>query len=164
MLSTEVTAVVFSESSFNWCATGGMDGVLKIWDLADKGHCLHACRVAATNPPGNAITQLTWHPYLTVVIESTCQGQIHLWDARHGQLLQTLTGHVSVINDVDVSFDPPSMEEVIESQRSGNGRGQDFAMIVTASDDNTVRFFRVDIGAALERAAATRRLQSGMII
>ena len=154
-----VEAVGFSKSNPNWCATGGMDGVLKIWDLANQGQCRHSCRVNQSaaaaaaqqqqllQPPqsiltGDGITQLKWHPTMPLVVTSTCRGQVHLWDARNGQLLQTLTGHSDVINDMDVSFVPSS---------TGGAGGH--AVVVTASDDKTVRIFDLDIDAVLLHAS-----------
>lgn len=158
-LPSGVEAVGFCQSNPNWCATGGMDGVLKIWDLSNQG-CRHSCRVHTPNPAttssppdtsltpeqpqtqaaprGDGITQLQWHPTLPLVITSTCRGQVHLWDARNGQLLQTLTGHTDVINDMNVSFVPPVAPSV-----AGH------AIIVTASDDKTVRIFDLDMDAAI---------------
>lgn len=156
-----VEAVGFSKSNPNWCATGGMDGVLKIWDLANQGQCRHSCRinhqsaeqqqqqqqppvpvVQSLKPTGDGITQLQWHPTLPLVITSTCRGQVHFWDARNGQLLQSLTGHSDVINDMDVSFVP-----------SASGGGGGHAVVVTASDDKSVRVFDLDIDALLVQAA-----------
>ena len=117
-----------------------MDGVLKIWDLANQGQCRHSCKLNTEQKAGDGITQLAWHPTLPLVVTSTTRGQVHLWDARNGQLLQTLTGHTDVINDMDVSF-------VAGSGAAGQ------AVIVTASDDKTVRIFNVDIDAALAQAA-----------
>lgn len=142
LVPSGVEAVGFCKSNPNWCATGGMDGVLKIWDLANQGQCRHSCKLHNSEEKGDGITQLTWHPTLPLVVTSTTRGQVHVWDARNGQLLQTLTGHTDVINDMDVSFVVPP---------AGSSAGQ--AVIVTASDDKTVRIFNVDIDAALAQAA-----------
>lgn len=146
-----VEAVGFSKSNPSWCATGGMDGVLRIWDLATNGQCRHVCRAnvpanqqlipqqqeqqALQSPVADGITQLRWHPSLPLVITSTCGGKVHVWDARNGNLLHTLTGHSDVINHMDVAFAPPAAT-------GGTGGGQ--AMVVTGSDDTTVRIFVVD--------------------
>ena len=140
MVPSGVEAVGFCRSNPNWCATGGMDGVLRIWDLANQGQCRHACRLESQQS-GDGITKLAWHPTLPLVITSTCRGQVHLWDARNGQRLQTLTGHSDVINDLQVTFQP-----------SATGPAG-LAVIVTASDDKTVRVFQTDIDQALAQAS-----------
>ena len=156
-LPSGVEAVGFCKSNPHWCATGGMDGVLKIWDLANQGQVRHTCQAAAAdadagnsssssrnNGAGNGITKLEWHPTLPLVITSNCRGRIHLWDARNGQLLETLTGHRDVINDMGVVFVPSASAQ--PTAAAGH------ALIVTGSDDHTVRVFDLDIDAALAKA------------
>jgi WD40 repeat protein len=108
-LPMSVEAVGFASQSVNpsWCATAGVDGVLKIWDYLTNGQCRHTCRppsgeeggppsgeegVGQDNPNGG-ITRLQWHPSLPLVFTSACNGTIQLWDARNGRLVHTLTGH-----------------------------------------------------------------------
>jgi ribosome assembly protein SQT1 len=144
-LPMSVEAVGFSPSNPHWCATGGVDGVLKIWDLT-TGQCRQVCQpprqadggasaaTAAASPglsPLGGITRLQWHPSLPLVVASTTLGRVHVWDARNGLLLHTLTGHVDVINDMSVLFHP----------HGGS------ATVVTAGEDRTVRVFELDAGA-----------------
>ena len=75
-------------------------------------------------------------------LSGTVAGRPIQIDARNGQLLQTLTGHSDVINDMDVSFVPSS---------TGGAGGH--AVVVTASDDKTVRIFDLDIDAVLLHAS-----------
>jgi ribosome assembly protein SQT1 len=136
-LPMSVEAVGFSPSNPHWCATGGVDGVLKIWDLT-SGQCRQICQPpggtddASASAPSSVggITRLQWHPTLPLVVTCTTLGNVHLWDARNGQLLHTLTGHVDVINDVSVLFSPL------------NGSGT----LVTAGEDHSVRVFELDAG------------------
>jgi angio-associated migratory cell protein len=131
-----VEAVGFAPSQPNWCATGGVDGKLKIWDLSRDGQCRQVCvppemdSVAAV-PDG--ITRLQWHPLLPLVFTASNSGSVRLWDARNGSLLYTLTGGVEQINDMEVQFVPSS----------------GLAIIVTASDDKTVRVFELDVNTLL---------------
>jgi angio-associated migratory cell protein len=132
LLPSSVEAVAFAGSNPTWCATGGMDGVLKVWDLANNAQCRHACR-----PDGAAggITRIQWHPNLPVVFTSSTAGAVRLWDARNGQLLQTLTGgSAEVINDMSVQW--------LDGGKS--------AVVVTASDDGKVRIFDVNIAALMD--------------
>ena len=130
-LPTSVETVAFSPGNSNWCATGGVDGVLKVWDLANDGQCRHVCR-----PEGitGGITRLQWHPSLALVFSSYTDGAVRLWDARNGQLLKTLTGSTEVLNDLCVQF-------------TNGGKS---SIVMTASDDGNLRVFHVDVASLLE--------------
>lgn len=131
-LPMSVEAVGFALSNPNWCATGGVDGVLKIWDLTnDGGQCRQVCP-----PPGDSagITRLQWHPTLPLVLTCCADGAVRLWDARNGTLVKTMTGHGDIINDMGVDF----------FENGGT------AIVCTGSDDKTVRVFEIDIAAALQ--------------
>ena len=131
-----VEAVGFFPAQPNWCATAGVNGLLKIWDLANDGQCRQLC-----SPEGDgtdSITRLKWHPKLPIVFTTTMSGKVRLWDARNGSLLHTLTGHSDVINDVDMQF-------------SENG----VAVVVSGGDDKTVRVFEVDTNSLLQQVTAS---------
>lgn len=134
-----VEAVGFFPAQPNWCATAGVDGKLKIWDLANDGHCRQVCTPpeAPEADGSDSITRLRWHPSLPLVFTTTISGKIRLWDARTGALLATLTGHTDVINDMDIQF-------------AENGS----AVIVTVSDDKSIRTFEVDVNAILAQQTA----------
>ena len=131
-LPMSVEAVGFSTSNPNWVATGGVDGVLKIWDLSiGDGTCRHQCK---TGMEHEGITRLKWHPSLPVVFTSTSRGRIQVWDARSGSLLQTLTGHADSINDLDFQFTAAGV-----------------AVITTVSDDKSLRVFESNVPALLNQ-------------
>jgi ribosome assembly protein SQT1 len=139
-LPMSVEAVGFATVNPNWCATGGVDGVLKIWDLANDGTCRQVCRradAAASNAGG--ITRLKWHPTLPLLFASYSDGAVRLWDARNGTMLQTITGHLDMINDMEIVYVDPA---------GGT------AVIVSGSDDKTARIYEIDIHAALQSAQA----------
>jgi ribosome assembly protein SQT1 len=128
-----VEAVGFCPAQPNWCATGGVDGCLKIWDLAIDGQCRQVC-----TPEGegtDSITRLKWHSKLPIVFTTTISGKVRMWDARNGCLLHTLTGHTDVINDMDIQF-------------LDNGT----AVIVSAGDDKSVRVFELDVNTIIQQA------------
>lgn len=132
---TSVEAVGFFPLQQSWCATGGIDGRLKIWDLTKDGLCRHTCF-----PPGeekDSITRLRWHPKLPVVFTTSVSGVIRLWDARNGNLVHSVTGHTETINDFDINF-------------FDNG----VAVIVSTGDDKTIRVFEVDVNAVLQQASS----------
>lgn len=134
-----VEAVGFSPSQPNWCATGGVDGKLKIWDLARDGQCRQVCA-----PPDSevvdSITRISWHPTLPFVFAATINGSVRVWDARNGTLLHTLTGGSTAdqINDMDVQFLPDGS-----------------AVVVAASDDNAVRVFELNVNALAQGPSDT---------
>lgn len=135
-LPMSVEAVGFCPVMSQWCATAGVDGVLKIWDLT-TGQCRQVCRVGVDESvvQQEGITRLQWHNTLPLVFTATTSGVVRLWDARNGVLLQSLTtGTSSVLNDMQVHF---------ASERS--------TIIVTGSDDFTVRTFDVDVPSLLQQ-------------
>jgi WD40 repeat protein len=129
-----VEAVGFSPSNPNWCATGGVNGVLKIWDFSIEGQCRHTCKMEEEHQDG--ITRLCWHPTIPLVFTTTSRGRIYLWDARNGKLIHTLTGHTEMINDLDIQF------------MDGGA-----AVVVSVGDDSSIRIFEVDVRAVLAQAA-----------
>jgi len=130
---SSVEAVGFASIAVNpnWCATGGADGALKVWDLTtDRGHCRQVCRPtpSSTNSTTEGITRLQWHPHAALIVASYSNGAIRVWDARTGQCVQEWTGgNTDVINDMDI-------------QLVGD-LGSTTAVIVSASDDGNVRIF-----------------------
>lgn len=136
-----VEAVGFAVANPNWCATGGVDGVLKIWDLQNDGICRQVCRpTLGEHETASGITRLQWHPTLPLVVTSSSDGCVRLWDARNGTLLQNLTGHIDMINDLSVVF--------VDPQNAGGT-----AVVVCGSDDHTVRLYEIDVNASLQSAS-----------
>ena len=149
--STSVEAVGFSPSHPHWCATGGVDRVLKIWDLSSSGGatCRQVCRNTRSNDDDNddddaGITRLQWHPVYPLCFTSTTAGTVQVWDARNGQLLQRIQSSSSpprrgddsntVLNDCAVHFYTSTTDE-------------QYAMIVTGGDDHMVRVFGLNVTA-----------------
>jgi angio-associated migratory cell protein len=151
-----IEAVGFCPSNPMWCATGGADGVLKIWDL-NNGQCRHLCRVINNNQSDmqngdtsttGGITRLCWlpsmgivntietaitvsalHPPPPIVLVATTDGMVHMWDARNGGLLQTLrTGGRATINDLQVL-----------------AMNKDHVLVMTASEDHVIRLFQLNL-------------------
>jgi WD40 repeat protein len=127
-----VEAVGFCPAQPDWCATGGVDGRLKIWDLSKDGQCRQVCKPEGEGT--DSITRLCWHPSLPIVFTTTIGGKVLVWDARNGSLLQTLTGHTDVINDMDIQFMDTGA-----------------AVIVSAGDDKTVRAFELDVKSLVQQ-------------
>lgn len=120
-----------------WCATGGSDGVLKVWNTSvASGGAAAQMRQRCVRPVpdgdggGRAagVTRLRWHGTLPLVICSYSDGAVSVWDARDGRLATAFNGgNRDVVNDMAVSFVP----------------GGDAAAVVTGSDDRSVRVFEL---------------------
>ncbi|KAL9184007.1 hypothetical protein ACHAXT_002093 [Thalassiosira profunda] len=110
-----------------WCATAGVDGLLKIWNLnvASGGTAQLRQRCVREDRPKAGITRLRWHHSLPLVVCSYTDGMVGVWDARAGTLAGSLMGHGDMINDMSVSF--------VE--------GSAAAVVATGSDDRTVKMF-----------------------
>ena len=144
-LPMSVEAVGFAPPKVHpgWCATAGVDGVLKIWDLTNDGQCRQICRrpeaqqqQQGQRPAGEGgITRLSWHHSLPLVFTAGF-GVIDLWDARDGKLVHELAGgsRTDVINDMDIQY-------------ADDGRT---AIIVSGSDDKAIRVYELDIEAILK--------------
>lgn len=146
ILITSVEALGFAtkEVNSNWVATGGSDGILKIWDLTHGvGQCRQICKLTSGSSGG--VTHLNWHPTMPIVFVSYADGVVRLWDARDGTMVYSLTGGGSngdnQINDFATEF-------------GGLENGGGTADVVTANDDGTVKVYKVDVRAVLLAAAA----------
>jgi ribosome assembly protein SQT1 len=122
--AVSVEAVGFAKTSQSWCATGGVDGILKIWDL-EKCQCRQICAQEGKD----GITKLQWLEHFPIVVTASIAGVVRLWDARNGQLLATRTsGSSATINDLQIL-----------------SQSNDDVVILTASDDQQVRVFEVHV-------------------
>lgn len=127
-----VEAVGFCPSNIpgtaHWCATGGVDGVLKIWNLNVGGGSGGAAQLrqrCIREDVKAGITRLKWHNSLPLVIASYTDGCVCIWDVRLGKIAECLTGHEDMINDMDLCFVD----------------GKSSSIIVTGSDDKAVKVF-----------------------
>eukprot|EP00571_Detonula_confervacea_P013391 CAMPEP_0172302202 /NCGR_PEP_ID=MMETSP1058-20130122/3944_1 /TAXON_ID=83371 /ORGANISM="Detonula confervacea, Strain CCMP 353" /LENGTH=490 /DNA_ID=CAMNT_0013012593 /DNA_START=158 /DNA_END=1630 /DNA_ORIENTATION=+ len=113
----------------HWCATGGVDGILKVWNMnvatgTSTAQLRQRC-VREDAPQAAGITRLVWHATQPLVICSYTDGVVCVWDVRVGTMVGSLTGHEDMINGMSVSF--------VE--------GSDVAVVVTGSDDKMVKMF-----------------------
>jgi angio-associated migratory cell protein len=160
-MSVEAVGFASSSSNLNWCATGGVDGILKIWDLSiGNGQCRQICSVSMANnnrsnkdtnttiatTTSGGITKLQWHPTLLIVFTATTSGTIYIWDARNGNLLQTLTGSTEVINDMQIQIIDP----ITDNQPQQQQQQQQTILILTGSDDHVIRIHEVNTNSLLQ--------------
>lgn len=131
-VAMSVEAVGFSPSNPHWCATGGADGEIKIWDLANNAQCRQVCKSpesrASEGRTAGGITRFRWHPSTPTIIAGTADGSVQVWDARNGNLVGLLSGHDDVINDLDLSYNEDCTA----------------VLAVTGGDDKAIRVFDVN--------------------
>ena len=143
-ISVEAVGFAMPAVNPNWCATGGVDGALKIWDLghSNGGQCRQTCRV---EDGSSGITRLQWHPTLPVVLCAYADGTIRVWDVRNAALLQTLTGHSDMINDMDFVVG------------AAGTTGNDNMVVLSGSDDQTARVFELNLSTLLQQPQTAMR-------
>ena len=98
----------------------------------NNGHCRQTCRYEESK--GGGITRLQWHPTQPMVFTASSDGVVRIWDSRNGNLVSALTGHSDMINDLSVQF-------INDSK----------ALVVSGSDDNSVRVFDVDLATPFQK-------------
>lgn len=139
VMMVEIEAVGFAPKGLNpnWVATGGSDGILKIWDLAMDAQCRQSCTAkdgnGATIQTGG-VTRLCWHPTLPVIFASYTDGAVRLWDAKNGNLVHTLTcgKHNNQINDFSI--------EILGEKENQPAN----TIVISAHDDGAAKVFRLD--------------------
>ncbi len=134
-----VTSAIFSPDG-NTIVTTSWDKTAKIWN-ARTGQCLHTLKghirwvlSVAFSPDGGTIATSSYDTGVTTnadgnLVDILLDCTTKLWDARTGQFLYTLQGHINKVNAA--AFSP-------------NGR-----TIVTASDEGTARVWEVRTGKCL---------------
>lgn len=114
-----VECVGFSHEQFKWIATGGLDKLLKIWEMSSG-----SCRVTCAHDGG--VVSLKWHPLLPFVCTGTIDAVVRVWDARNGVCTHLLTGHTNMVTSIDLKISSPEL-----------------GTIISVSDDSTARLFNV---------------------
>lgn len=121
-----VECVGFSPANYKWIASGGMDGNLKIWDMA-SGYMRLSCQHES------GVVALKWHSQLPVVATASMDYDLRVWDARNGSLLFRFTGHEDLILNLDIiSLDKSQVPNITDQ-------------IVTVSDDGTAKVFLINL-------------------
>ena len=101
-----------------WCATGGADGHVKVWDISGP-----LPRERCALGTGGAVVSIAWHPSQLKLVACSADGIISAWDARDGTSLIKLRGHA----DAPLCMAPFWPGDAV----------------VTAGDDRSVCVFRV---------------------
>eukprot|EP00615_Pteridomonas_danica_P002264 CAMPEP_0114360372 /NCGR_PEP_ID=MMETSP0101-20121206/23813_1 /TAXON_ID=38822 ORGANISM="Pteridomonas danica, Strain PT" /NCGR_SAMPLE_ID=MMETSP0101 /ASSEMBLY_ACC=CAM_ASM_000211 /LENGTH=511 /DNA_ID=CAMNT_0001504573 /DNA_START=1 /DNA_END=1536 /DNA_ORIENTATION=- len=80
-----VASVAFSIDG-NLCATGGLDGLVKVWDSVDG-------TLKRTLEGPSDIEWLTWHTKGNVLLAGSSDGTVWMWLATSGACMQVFAGH-----------------------------------------------------------------------
>ena len=123
-----VECVGFAPGELKWVASGGMDKVLKVWDLS-TGLCRSAMGHKAS------VVGMKWHSVLPLVATAALDNILRLWDARNGACLVEFTGHTEMVTSLD-------LQRVACLDDQGLEQGQD--VLVSVADDRTARVFHFD--------------------
>ncbi|GAB4816441.1 hypothetical protein N2152v2_003487 [Parachlorella kessleri] len=81
-----VSSLAFS-SDGTLLATGGMDGRVKVWEVA-SGRC-----VQTLEGPAEAVEWVRWHPKGNVVLAGAADYSAWMWLAQTGACMQVFSGH-----------------------------------------------------------------------
>ena len=125
--SDAVEAAAFCSSNASLCASASLDGKAIIWDLNTQAHrgCLEH---------KDGLTCMAWHPTAPLVATAGLDSIARVWDARTGSCVRELHGHSKSILDIKFS----------DAGHGFDGCAASNALIVTASEDRSVRAFAFD--------------------
>lgn len=124
-----VNTVAFSPNG-RFLASGGDDRAIYVWDLqrGEWGPQLGESHTGDDRRYGEAINAIAWNPQGTLLASASKDRTVKIWqldpkDARYGEAIYTLTGHLASVRAV--SFSP-------------NGR-----IIASGSDDNSIKLWHL---------------------
>ncbi|MEZ4672329.1 MAG: SH3 domain-containing protein [Anaerolineae bacterium] len=98
--SGAVTSLVFGYNPIqllNLLASGGADGVVKIWEVSSQGSLTQKVQVSAHN---GAVSALAFSNRGTLLVTGGADGKLRLWDAATGNLLKELAVHNGPVEEV----------------------------------------------------------------
>lgn len=113
--SKSIECVGFA-NSIPLAASGGMDGLLQIWDV-------HTSTQRSTCQHEEGVVKLLWSQTSSSILTGCLDGKIRLWDSRTGTCEKIYHGHEDAVLDLALS------------------QGDRF--ILSSSDDHTVRAFEL---------------------
>ncbi|KAJ9533174.1 WD40-repeat-containing domain protein [Haematococcus lacustris] len=90
---TDTVASLAFSSNGSLLASGGMDGVVKIWDTS-SGQL-----VQDLEGPGDAVNWVRWHPKGNVVLAGSDDMTVWMWLAQTGVCMQVFSGHSGSVSD-----------------------------------------------------------------
>jgi len=159
-----VNSVSFSPHGKQF-ATGGSDGVVRLWDAVSAKELL-TCR-----GPKNSVLSVTFSPNGEWLASGSVDNTIKLWDSHTGECLRTFTGHENSVRSVAFSPDSKwlasgSYDKTIKLWDSHSGEclrtftghecsissvtfSADSKWLASASFDNTIKLWDRQTGECL---------------
>lgn len=122
--SPPALSVAFCDSHA-FAASGATDGSLVVWDT---GTAVARHRMVHDE----SVTRVAFAPGAPLLLATTADGGLHLWDARDGRRVAALTGHAGIILDLAV-WGPPA----------GTTAAAARPVAVTAGDDHVCRVYDI---------------------
>jgi WD40 repeat protein len=126
-----VECVGFSVLALGWCATGGLDNYLRVWEA--NGSC--RCSIAHNG----GVVALQWHPDLPFLCTGSLDCAVRLVDARSGEVFRLFTGHLDGVTTVSL----------VKLQNNSTGPAENISSIVSLSDDGSAKVFFVNFNEYL---------------
>jgi ribosome assembly protein SQT1 len=154
-----VEAVGFC-STHGWCASGGMDDKVYIWDLEMTMDNNRHIRHRLGHPAG--VVKLQWHRSEPLLFTCCLDGIARLFDARDGQCLFRYTGHNDIVLDICLLY-PTTDPAAADSSGADAGAGAAATktagaaselLLLTGSDDGLAKVFTVDLSGVEPHKAA----------
>lgn len=90
-------------------ATGGSDGVVRVWDVDSSAE---RCRFEHRG----VVVKVIWHSKKALLVSASSDGSVVMWDALSGRMMKRFTGHTEFITDI--SF---ANSETLLASTSGDG-------------------------------------------
>lgn len=87
---TDSVAAVGFSSDGTLCATGGLDGLVKVWDAADGSF-------KRTLEGPSDVDWLSWHSKGNVLLAGSSDGTVWMWLAATGACMQVFAGHEGAV-------------------------------------------------------------------
>lgn len=83
-LSVECVALCKQQQPIRWAASGGADGIAKIWDL-HSGVLRCSCQHGEAGSKDCGVIAIRWHPSVAhLMITASLDCNLRVWDVRDG--------------------------------------------------------------------------------
>src|SRR5207253_232634 len=145
-----VDAVAFNPAGTQ-LATGGHEGILRIWDVA-KGQVLRQINAHTAPPAPSAIYCLAWSPDGKQIVSGSLDRSLKLWDTANGTLVKEFKGYK------EKEFEKGHRDGVFCVVFSPDGK-----TLVSGSSDHTIKFWNVATGAVVRECVNPKLKGNGAV-